>query len=320
MIVARSLDGLVRDTAGVVTVGTFDGIHLGHREILREVTHRARMREGRSAVVTFDPHPKQVLGRGDVRLLSTIEERIAALERLHLDLVCVLPFTWEFSRQRPEDFYRSVIVEGLGVSEVVVGYDHMFGRDREAGIGELIRMGREFAFSVFAVQPHLEGGEPVSSSRIRTLLGAGDVDGAARLLAGPYTLTGDVVRGDGRGRTIGTPTANIRPASDAKLVPARGVYLVAVRHDGREYAGMMNIGVRPTVRTESALTIEVHILGFNRMIYGETLTVAFLRRMREERRFGSVGELVRQLDEDREHARRLLASEYHHLSSDAQTT
>lgn len=320
MTVVRSVAGLPRDPAGVVTVGTFDGIHLGHREILREVVHRARMREGRSVVVTFDPHPKQVLGRGDVRLLTTIEERIAVLERLHVDLVCVLPFTWEFSRQRPQEFYRSVVVEGLGVSEVVVGYDHMFGRDREAGIGELIRMGQEFAFSVFAVHPHLVDGLPVSSSRIRNLLAEGDTAGAARLLGSPYRLSGEVVRGDGRGRTIGYPTANLGVLAGAKLVPARGVYLVGVRHDGKDYAGMMNIGVRPTVSTGEALTLEVHILDFNRMIYGETLTVSFLRRLREERRFASVPELVRQLDEDREHARRLLASEQVNLSSDAQPT
>jgi riboflavin kinase/FMN adenylyltransferase len=320
MMVVRHLEGLARDPAGVVTVGTFDGIHLGHREIIREVVHRARMREGRSVVVTFDPHPKEVVGRGEVRLLTTIDERIALLRELQVDLLCIIPFTWEFSRQSSRDFYRTVVVEGLGVSEVVVGYDHMFGRDREAGIGDLIRMGQEFAFSVFAVHPHTMNGVTVSSSKIRGLLLEGDVTAAAELLGAPYRLSGVVVHGDGRGAALRYPTANIRPSSPVKLVPGRGVYLVAVRHGGVDYAGMMNIGVRPTVSAGARLMLEVHILDFQRTIYGEPLTVTFLRRLREERRFGSTEELVRQLDLDREHARRLLTQGIGKPSSGAQTT
>ncbi|HUI09795.1 MAG TPA: bifunctional riboflavin kinase/FAD synthetase [Bacteroidota bacterium] len=302
MIVARRLEDAGRDAASVVTVGTFDGVHLAHAEIIREVVTRARMREGRSVVVSFDPHPKQVVGAraGVVDLLSTIDERIALIGALGVDVLLLLEFTYAFSRITPEEFYRSYIVQGTGVDEVIVGYDHMFGRDRAAGIDELVKMGKRFGFSVFAVHPFSVGGETVSSTAIRSALALGDVDRAAQFLGRPYALGATVVRGDGRGKTLGFPTANLLGESPLKIVPADGVYAVGVAVGGEERLGMMNIGRRPTVAPDEPRTMEVHLFDFDREIYGERVVVSFLRRLRDEKKFDSLSDLVRQLERDRD--------------------
>lgn len=303
MKVLRSLEEVSRNKNSVVTVGTFDGVHLAHRAIIREVVNRAKMREGRSVVLTFDPHPREVVSSprgGDVRLLTTVEERLAAFTSLGIDEVFVIPFTTEFSQQSPREFYQRYVVNGTGVSEVVVGYDHMFGRGRSAGIEELMKMGKEFDFSVFAVHPYTVDGEPVSSSRIRRALAVGDLEHARRLLGYRYGVSGKVVRGDRRGATLGFPTANISPDSLRKALPAHGVYVVAVGWKGATYPGMLNIGVRPTVNTTRAETMEVHLFDFSGDLYGETLRVVFLQRLRDERRFANLEELVAQLRRDRE--------------------
>jgi len=311
MKVARSLKEMSREQNSAVTVGTFDGVHLAHREIIRETVSRARIKGGRSVVVTFDPHPKEVVAsaEGSVRLLSTVDERIDLIGEQNVDVLLVLEFTFVFSRIGSREFYRDYVVRGTGVQEVVVGYDHMFGRDREAGIDDLMRLGREFGFSVFTVQPFCVDGETVSSTKIRDALAAGDVGRAARYLGRPYSFSGRVVRGDGRGKSIGFPTANIEPPGKAKTMPARGVYAVAVRIGGEQYQGMMNIGVRPTVSDGLTETTEVHLFDFNRELYDETMTVSFIRRLREERMFGSLGALVTQLKKDRDEARRIIAGQ-----------
>jgi riboflavin kinase/FMN adenylyltransferase len=308
MIVARSLADIRREPNSVVTVGTFDGVHLAHREIIRDVVGRARVKEGRSVVVTFDPHPREVVGqgKGPVELLSTVEERITEIGALNVDLLLIIGFTYEFSRISPREFYQRYIVQGTGVDEVVVGYDHMFGRDREAGIRELVEMGKEFDFSVFAIHPFTVGGETVSSTRIREALGAGDVERAAAFLGRPYPLSGTVLKGDGRGRKLGFPTANLEPAASKKVIPARGVYAVAAEVRGEHRYGMANIGVRPTVGAGLPVMIEVHLFDYDRDIYGETLHIAFLRRLREEKKFGSLEELTAQLHRDMEAARRTI--------------
>ncbi len=310
MKVVRSLKEVQRNKNSVVTVGTFDGVHLAHRAIIREVVNRAKMREGRSVVLTFDPHPKEVVPSpkgGEIRILTTVQERVAAFASLGIDEVFVIPFTTEFSQLSPHEFYEQYVVNGTGVSEVVVGYDHMFGRGRSAGIEELMRMGKEFDFSVFAVHPFTVEGEPVSSTRIRKALAAGDLAHAQKLLGYRYGVRGIVVRGDRRGATLGFPTANIQPDSPRKALPAYGVYVVAVGWKGATFAGMMNVGVRPTVNTTRAETIEVHIFDFQGDLYGETLRVEFLQRLRDEQRFASLEALVAHLRRDREASLEILS-------------
>jgi riboflavin kinase/FMN adenylyltransferase len=309
MIVARSLDELKKERGSVVTVGTFDGVHLAHQEIVREVVQRARMTGGRSIVITFDPHPKEIVrsARGPVSLLTTVDERIALLSPLGVDVLFVIEFTYEFSQLTSREFYARYLVNGTGVSEVVVGYDHMFGHNREGTIQELMKMGKEFDFSVFAFHPYTVNGEVVSSTQVRRALAAGNVEKAASLLGREYSLQGMVVKGDGRGKTLGYPTANIRPDSERKQIPARGVYLVIVTFRGANFFGMMNIGIRPTVSNTLQEIVEVHLFDFAEDIYGEKLTVTFVKKLRDEQKFASIEDLVRQLGSDKAKSLKLIA-------------
>jgi riboflavin kinase/FMN adenylyltransferase len=306
--VAHDLGGVTRDPASVVTVGTFDGVHRAHREIIGEVVARAGRRGGRSVVVTFDPHPRQVVGdgRNPVRLLTTLAERVDLIGALGIDVLVLLRFTTEFSRQTPREFFERYIVNGTGVGEVVVGYDHMFGRDRQAGIKELEALGKEFHFDLFTLQPFMLDGRAVSSTAVRAALSAGEVERAAGLLGYPYAISGVVTRGDGRGRTIGFPTANIVPSDSSKLIPGNGVYVVGFQVHGVDRMGMANIGVRPTVSTSGTVVIEVHVLDFDGDLYDAPVTVTFLHRLREERKFASIDELAEQLRRDRESSREML--------------
>jgi len=309
MIVARSINELKKEVNSVVTVGTFDGVHLAHQEIVREVVHRAKMKEGRSVVITFDPHPKEVVmsAKGPVQLLTTIDERIELLDALDVDVLFVIKFTHEFSRLRSREFYERCLVNGSGVSEVVVGYDHKFGSNREGSTEELVRIGQDFDFSVFAFHPYTVNGEVVSSTQVRRALAEGNVERAKAFLGREYSLRGAVVKGDGRGKTIGYPTANIKPDSDKKMIPAKGVYLVGVKLDEKNYFGMMNIGVRPTVTDGVQQTMEVHLFDFADDIYGKNLTITFLRKLRNEQKFASLQELITQLGNDKAQSLKLIA-------------
>lgn len=308
MRVVRELEELGFDRNSVVTVGSFDGVHKAHQELIGRVVARARERGGRSVVLTFDPHPKQVLAphRGEIRLLSTLEERISMCATLDVDVLFVIRFTYEFSRQSFREFYERMIVKGAGVSEVIEGYDHHFGRDREGSIAELLQMGKEFDFTVTAMKPVTVDGETVSSSAIRRHLLAGNVRRAGDLLGRPYEVSGTVSRGDGRGRSLGYPTANIEPASSIKLFPADGVYVTrAIWGDHAAY-GMANIGRRPTFTEQGGRALEVHLLGFAGSLYGVPLRIGFLDRLRDERKFDSVTALVRQIEADKAETERLI--------------
>jgi len=313
MIVARSLAEIPTQSNSVVTVGTFDGVHAGHRAIIRELTARAAASGGRSVAITFEPHPRTVLGRGDVGQLCSLDERLELIGRLGVDSSLVVEFTYEFSRQSPREFCLGYLMNGVGVREVVIGYDHMFGRDREAGLRELRDLGIEFGFGVHVVDPVSIDGRIVSSSRIRQLLLDGDVERAAQCLERPYSLTGIVVTGDGRGASMGFPTANIRPDIEQKLIPADGVYLVSADFGGERRYGMLYAGLRPTFQAERR-TIEVHLFDFNDAVYGRKLTIHFLKHLRGERTFASADELVRQLNADRDACMKHIAAHQFHSS------
>ena len=299
---------VTRDDRSVLTPGTFDGVHLGHQEIIRYVVARARAVGGVPAVVSFDPHPREVLGGGPVPLLTTLDERAAVLAELGVERFVILPFTSELSRLSPEAYVEDVLVGDVGLREIVIGYDHRFGRARGGDRSTLERLGARLGFSVDVVPEHSEQGTTVSSSRIRALLtDRGDVAGAARLLGRPYSLAGTVVRGDQRGRTIGFPTANIRLDDDRKLVPRLGVYAVEASLEGRRVGGMMNIGRRPTFEADGATSIEVHLFNFEGDLYGQVLRASLLDRLRDERRFEGVEALAEQLREDRRQAESVLS-------------
>lgn len=320
MLVTSRLEEIPFDKNSVVTVGSFDGVHRAHQAVIQEVVGRAGQRGGRSVVVTFDPHPKEVLGPRpeEFTLLSTLEERRDICRELGVNVFYVIPFTYEFSRQDFREFFVRYIIQGIGVSEVVEGYDHHFGRDREGSIEELLKLGKEFQFSVVAMKPIYVGGEVVSSSRIRELLAQGDVEKAAEMLGRPYGLRGVVVRGDGRGKDLGFPTANIQPVGRRKILPKDGIYFVRVQINHHSYFGLSNVGVRPTFLENGQRLVEVYLLEFDGNLYGESLDIFFLKRLRDELKFSSADELVRQMELDREIGMRL-ATEFtkvHRLLND----
>jgi riboflavin kinase/FMN adenylyltransferase len=309
MTLVRSLAPEHYDRNSVVTVGTFDGVHRAHRRIIEQIVARARSRAGRSVVVTFDPHPKEVVrsAQGPVRLLTTLDERCERVAALGVDMIVVLPFTAEFSRLTAGEFYAEYLVRGVGVAEVVVGHDHMFGRGRQAGQAELEELGARHGFEVTVVPPVSSDGEVISSTRIRRALGAGAVERAAAMLGYPYRIAGTVVAGDGRGRTIGYPTANLDPEDLRKVVPARGVYAVEALAGDDRWGGMANIGVRPTVTDGTRETVEVHLFAAVRDLYGARLRMDFIARLRDERAFGGLDALRAQLGDDERRARAILA-------------
>jgi riboflavin kinase/FMN adenylyltransferase len=289
----------------VVALGNFDGVHLGHQAVVRRAVEEGSRRGAKVVAATFDPHPRAVLAPGsEPRLLKTLEMRREELLGYGVDEVWAIRFDEALSRKSPEEFVRDVLVGEIGAAAVVVGENFRFGHRAAGDFRELERLMRGFGGEAYAVPVRSEGGEaPISSTRIRRLVGEGEVAEAARLLGRPYVLRGDVVVGDKRGRTIGFPTANV-VADPALVVPARGVYAGFVRVGKDTYAACTNIGVAPTFeRRESR--VEVYLLGFEGDLYGREVDVSFLERIREEKRFSGVEELKTQISRDVEAARRI---------------
>ncbi len=301
MKVCRQIDDIGITTDGAVTVGSFDGVHLGHLAILDRLKGLAKTADLETTVITFDPHPQKVIGgeRGrELRLLSTISEKLAVFKNEAIDRVVVIPFTRDFAGTSAEQFVRRLLVEQLKVREMVVGFNHQFGRGREGSFENLSRLAGEIGFNVHQVGPRDVDGETVSSTAIRGLLADGHIEKATAFLGRHYELSGTVIHGDGRGRQIGFPTANIQVLDDQKAVPGRGVYAVDVFIDNERYGGMMNIGIRPTFEYD-LLTLEVHVFSFNADLYGKTIRIAFKAFIREEKKFSGIEDLKRQLAEDK---------------------
>ena len=293
-------------TRTVVTVGNFDGVHLGHRSILARVVQRARELDCQPVALTFDPHPAKVLNPGgNLRLLTTPVQKAALLEAAGVNVV-VQPFTREFAAIPAREFVRDYFVERLKVREVVIGHDYRFGYKRQGNIELLQQMGQALGFTVQVVWAVEVQDAVVSSSLIRAMLQLGKVGEANRLLGRAYGVTGRVVAGKGRGaKVLGVPTANLAPEND--LLPSCGIYAVWVIKDGKRLPGVANIGTCPTFDNQE-LTLEVHLLDFNGDLYGELLQVEFVARLRDERRFLSIDELAAQIRADMNEARKVLAA------------
>lgn len=303
------LNNVTHDANSVVTVGTFDGVHAGHRAIMDTVIRKADKREARSVIVTFDPHPREIISPGDagIKLLTTLPERREILEELGIDTMVVIPFDRDFSLLSSEEFIRDIIYKKIGVSEFVIGYDHHFGKDREGSIETVERLGEEIGFETYVVSKKEVGEQTVSSTAIRKAISEdGNVEQAAEFLQRLYRLNGTVIHGDKRGKEIGYPTANIKPEDKRKIIPKDGVYAVGLRYEGRWYKGMMNIGTRPTF-DDSQRTLEVHIFDFNEDLYGKEVQVRFVKRIRNEKKFSGKEELVSQLEEDEKTAKEILS-------------
>jgi riboflavin kinase/FMN adenylyltransferase len=293
----------------VVTSGTFDGVHLGHQKILDRLREVARSTGGESVVITYWPHPRTVVSAdsSDLKLLSTLDEKIELLERSGIDHLLIIPFTRDFSLLSSDEFIRRILVDAIGTRTLVIGYDHRFGKNREGGFAYLSDHAGEYGFEVEEIPRQDIEHVGISSSKIRAALLSGDVHHAAGLLGRPYELTGTVVKGRQLGRQLGYPTANLEVPEAYKLIPADGVYAVRVRWHAQRYGGMLSIGTNPTV-DGTHRTVEVNLFDFDREIYGEKLTLEFVAWLRGQEKYGTLAELVAQIDQDKVDALRVLAA------------
>lgn len=299
MRVIESINTLEQHPHPVVTVGSFDGLHLGHRKIIREVTNRATKAGGTSMLITFEPHPQMVVAPESApSLLTTKEEKLELLGQTPLDIVCILPFSTELSRTSPQDFVRHLLVGNIGMDEMVIGYNHAFGKNRKGRADDLVDLGRTLGFRVHAVPPVTLKGRRISSSWIRDLIAKGSVAEAAQALGRFYFFEGTVIRGAALGRILSFPTANIQIQAPHKLCPGDGVYAIWARHNGNKYGGMMNIGRKPTFGAPDR-TIEVHLFDFHGDIYGQSLRIEVANRIRDELRFQNEHELIAQIHKDK---------------------
>lgn len=287
----------------VATIGSFDGVHRGHRCLLQQVRSLADERGLKAMAITFAVSPKRVLGSNDIVSLNGVEERLALLREAGMDEVPMLEFTHEMAAMSARDFMGQVLKEQLGVEVLVIGYDHRFGRGRTDGFDDYVRYGHELGIEVVRGEACMEQGEAVSSTRIRACIAEGRVSEASHLLGYHYRLCGTVVGGYKVGRKMGFPTANIHVKECEKMLPANGVYAVFVHveaNGGGNHVGMLNIGHRPTVNNGSERSIEVHILDFEGDLYGKSLCVEFVERLRDERTFDNLDALMAQLEADKE--------------------
>jgi len=285
----------------VVTIGTFDGVHLGHRKLIEKVREIADGIGGETVVLTFFPHPRMVLYPNEhgLELLNTIAEKKALLAEAGVDHLIIHPFDKLFSELSSTEFIKSVIVNKLKTKKLVIGYDHHFGKKREGNFDDLLRLAPEMGFDVEKIEEEDVNNIAVSSTQVRNALKRGDIDTAISYLGRPYTITGKVVHRNKIGRTIGFPTANLQIAEDYKLIPAEGVYVVRVILGKEKFYGMLSIGRRPTVEQNGELSVEVYILDFDREIYGEEITLHFLKWVRADKKFNGIEELKQQIENDR---------------------
>jgi riboflavin kinase/FMN adenylyltransferase len=303
MKVYHGLTNLPAIRNAIVTQGTFDGVHVAHQAILERLKEIAKQYKGETVVMTFEPHPRMVLHPEDhgLRLLHTLEEKIQALDKAGVDHLLVIPFTREFSRLSSLQFIRDIIVNQLHTKVLVIGYNHRFGKNREGTFTHLREYASLYGFEVEEIPEQDVDHVSVSSTRIRKALEEGDIPSATKYLSRHYSLQGSVLHGKQLGRQIGFPTANIHVSDQNKLIPADGVYAVKVIINNHSYAGMLNSGYRPTVDGTSH-SIEVHLFDFNEDIYNQPITVEFVEKLRDEKKFSGIDELKTQLERDKLHA------------------
>jgi riboflavin kinase/FMN adenylyltransferase len=308
MKVYQSIESFKPLKNAVVTQGTFDGVHLGHQKILKQLKTWANEAGGETVLLTFYPHPRMVLQPDDnrLKLLETIEEKREHLEALGIDHLLIIPFTKEFSRMSAEDFVRDILVNGIGTKLMVVGYDHRFGKNREGSLPELKQLASVYDFKVEEISAEDIDEVTISSTKIRNALLEGDLKTANAFLGYSYRIQGTVVHGNKRGRGLGFPTANIQMGNPYKLIPSDGVYAVEAIVRGTRYKGMANIGSQPTFETSNH-AFEVNIFDFSQEVYGEAIEIVFHHRLRDEMRFDSIEALQSQLEKDKFAALRNLA-------------
>ncbi|MDX2001332.1 MAG: bifunctional riboflavin kinase/FAD synthetase [Chitinophagales bacterium] len=291
----------------ILTIGTFDGVHLGHQEIITTINQLAKEYDGESVILTFHPHPRLVINPGDtsLKLINTLEEKKALLAKYGVDNLIIVPFSREFSQIPARQYVDDLIWKSIHPKVVVIGYDHRFGKNREGGIELIKAIGNERGFKVLEIEKQTVDDIDVSSTKVRAALADCDIEQANNLLGHHYTLEGIVVKGEQRGRKLGYPTANIQVNDPNKLIPGNGIYAVNIVYAGAEFAGMMSIGTNPTFNNKKQ-TIEVYIFDFGKEIYGEALKVIFVAYLRPEEKFDSIEALIFQMQQDELAAKNVL--------------
>lgn len=307
MNVFKNIDTPFSFIRPVITIGTFDGVHKGHQSILNHVKQEARKIQGETVVITFHPHPRLLLRPDDttLQLITTLDEKLELLEHYGIQNVVVVPFTREFSNLSAEAYIRDFLVSTFKPNRIVIGYDHHFGKNRSGTIRMLEQFQFSYQYHLDEIPKQIVEDIDVSSTKIRKGIMQGQVDQVARLLGHPYSLKGLIKKGNQLGRTIGFPTANIQSSDELKLLPKIGVYAVWVQYKNDTYKGMMNIGTRPTVEGTN-ITAEVHLIDFDKDIYGEEIKVNFVKRIRDEIKFESLQALKEQIEIDKQEVIQLL--------------
>lgn len=299
MKVVSTIDKYIPAQACSLTIGTFDGVHVGHRKILERLVNNAKENGQLAIVLTFFPHPRMVLQKDtEIRLIDTLKEKEILLEKLGVDVLVVHPFSRVFSRQSADTFIRDILVNRFKTAHLIIGYDHRFGRNREATVEDLVAAGDTYGFSVEKIEAQEIESVNVSSTKIRTALEKGEIKMASKFLNRSFQITGMVIQGEGIGKTIAFPTANLSIEESYKLLPADGVYFVSSQLDNRCVYGMMNIGFRPTLNG-SQRTQEVHFFEYEGNLYGQKISVNLIEEIRPEKKFISLDELKKQLQVDR---------------------
>lgn len=309
MKVYNSLSEIDKFSNRILTVGTFDGVHIGHKEIFKTLLDDASASNSEHLVVTFDPHPRLVLGKHDkpkLSLLTSTEERLLLFERNNIEHVFVIKFDYDFSQLSGREFIIDYLYEKIGFNKILIGYDHTFGKNRSGNIDLLRALALEFGFEVEKIEPFKDGEIIISSTKVRTALQANEIELANELLGYTFFVSGHVIRGARRGSTIGFPTANIMVPYEFKIMPAIGVYLVSSVIDGIHYWGMANIGYRPTVSDDKQVSLEVHFFDFDGDIYDKELRINFHYFLRHEQKFNSLNDLTNQLVIDKENSIKIL--------------
>ena len=290
----------------IVTIGTFDGVHIGHRKIITDMVAKGKKENLLTILLTFFPHPRMVLQKdSNIKMIDTINEKKNIFKKLGVEVLIIQPFTKDFSRMSAIKFTRDILVNGLKVSKLMIGYDHRFGRNREATVQTLKGFGLDYNFKVDEIPAQDIESISVSSTKVRNAIRSGDFKLVNKFLSRPFNLSGKIIKGDELGRKIGYPTANLNIFEKYKLKPQNGVYLIRTRLKKQTYFGMMNIGIRPTISAKNN-QIETHLFNFNGNLYGHEMTLEILEKIREEKKFESIEKLKIQLDIDKKHCQKLI--------------
>jgi riboflavin kinase/FMN adenylyltransferase len=308
MRIYNNIDEFVPVKNAIVTIGTFDGVHLGHREIIEGIRELAKASGGETVILTFFPHPRMIIHPEDqnLKMINTMAEKAELLEQLGVDHLIITPFSRDFSNQTAEEYIRDILVKKIGIKKIVIGYDHRFGKDRQGGLAELQQLAPVYGFEVIEIPEQDIHDVAVSSTRIRQALLNDEIELANEFLGYPFFITGKVKRGDQIGRTIGYPTANILIEETYKLIPADGIFAVMVELSGQKYKGMGYIGQRPTINGMTR-NIEVNIFDFDQDIYTQPIRMEFLHFVRGDIKFTSLDDLKLQLEKDKETVMGLLS-------------